>query len=136
MVDRVVAAGEPVTYVAQVSPDRPGLTNHFTWDFSRSSYPTKEPSTTYTYRHSGRSRVTVTAHNCHSNATSVPVEVRVVSRLAGLRIKTKGDNLVNQEMEFSALTYQGDFVSFTWNFGDGTPPVQQSAVVVKYTFNR
>ena len=142
--ENVVAAGEPVTYVAQVFPQRQGLTNHFTWDFSRSSVLTKEPHVTYTYSHSGWNRITVTAHNCHSNATSIPAEVHVVSRLAGLRIKTKGDNLVNQEIEFSALTYQGDFVNFTWDFGDGTPSVQRSAMdvwhtkhmVVKHTFNR
>lgn len=133
----VVAAGQPMAYTALVVPERQGSTKrYYQWDFERKTKMTEEPNVTYAYQHSGRFRITVTAHNCQSNATSVPIAIHVVACLVDLQIDTVGDNLVGQPIKFMALTYQGDFLNFTWNFGDDTPPWQTQRNDIWHTFNR
>lgn len=132
---QVVAAGKSMIYTANVMPQQL-VSHHYNWDFSKTNETTLKNSISYTYSHSGKFRVTVTAHNCYSSATSIPIEVHVVALLQGLQIQTSGDILVGKDIKFSALTYEGDYLNFTWNFGDNSPSVTTEDTQIVHSYNR
>ena len=134
-----VPAGEVVNYTATVFPRcAREHVDYFSWIFTQPPIITRgnNPTLQYVHRRSGSHFVTVIAHNCHGNATAVPMRVHVIARLAGLRLEALGDNLVNESIEFIAFTYQGDGLQFHWTFGDRSKRLTTQDTLVNHTYSR
>ncbi|KAL8570217.1 hypothetical protein ACOMHN_029917 [Nucella lapillus] len=137
----VVAVSEKLEHRALVTPRSPNIVEYYLWDFSF-GYPlqSKEDTVWNQYHLTFQNRlyrVTVTAVNCHSNATSLPLEVRPMARIDSMVINTKGDKVVSRPIEFSAYDFDLTSVNtYTWSFGDGSPLVQTNGTSVEHVYER
>lgn len=134
----VVALNEVVEFKAIVMPERNGESaRYFVWNTNGvDAGQSKEPRRSHQFSRSGFYTVFVKAFNCYSNATSIPVTIHVVSPLVDLAIEVVGDYLAGKLMKFTADHYQGDYLNFTWNFGDNSAPLFTDKTAVWYTYNR
>ncbi|MFQ5611303.1 MAG: PKD domain-containing protein [Anaerolineae bacterium] len=120
--DSPTTVGNPTTFMAQVVS---GQVNSYDWDFGDGSpvVTTGSPFITHTYLTSGVFSATVTAHAAfESQSVTTAVNVRDVP-IAGLTL-TQGDSVVvGQTAVFTASISAGSGITYSWDFGDGTPPL-------------
>ncbi|KAH9524662.1 hypothetical protein Btru_027467 [Bulinus truncatus] len=128
----MTAVGQEVVHIAEVMPRSAKQNILYQWTFSEDSAKTTQhrsiPFTlettkevhNFSYTKSGRHFITVKAVNCLSSVESVKMSILVVSQLNGLTISMTGDAVVNSSIRFKAEYWQGDFLNFTWDFGDGS----------------
>ncbi|XP_061185531.1 polycystin-1-like protein 1 [Saccostrea echinata] len=112
---------------AETLPEQ-GLGTYHHWNLgdNQKGVQTTEPEIDYRYRRNGRFIATVKAYNNISQSESVPVEITVLSKVKNLEVRCLNDSLVNTSLEFAALSYSGSNLTYIWDFGDGTPPLQST----------
>ncbi len=107
----------------------------YTWDFGNGRVITSTTTLVRAkYGRAGTYTVTVTASNPRGTvSTSGPVTV-VDMPVVGLNIITEdNDNLVDEIISFTANDTSGTGTKYTWNFGDGSPPVNGATVARLYS---
>ena len=109
----------------------------YTWDFGDGSepYETSETTAAHVYSSVGEYSVTVVGSDGETESTfTLPQKIVITALDCDFRVSaqavTRGRALV-----FSAenLVASGA-VTFTWDFGDGTPPVETSETSVEHTY--
>ncbi|ESO99868.1 hypothetical protein LOTGIDRAFT_173469 [Lottia gigantea] len=133
----VIIAGQRYTYNVTARPNIDGIVQYYEWDSNstlpRGSEITKDSFNTFALP-SGKHMLTVTATNCLSKAISKPVNVHSVAQLVDLSIMAVKNKLVGKPVEFQAKFWDGDYLNFTWDFGDGHHKFVVGQVNVNHTY--
>lgn len=136
-------AGENVTFDASASydPDWGNLTA-YSWNFNGTIRNTSASVYTYNFTGHGNATVTLTAYDTEnkSNSTSKPLRI-CAWPVANFTVS--GSRYVGYPLVFDASTsYDLDnrtgptsgIVTYTWNFGDGSPPLVTSETNTTYPY--
>ncbi len=121
----VACTGDAVSFDATGSSDADGDNLTYTWDFGDGSDSQTGPNVTHTYNEGGVYSVRVTVNDNKGTACSVDTAAMNVSIntppsavLNGARIACTGDNISFDTT--GSNDPDGDDLSYTWDFGDGT----------------
>ncbi|XP_074659507.1 polycystin-1-like protein 1 [Tubulanus polymorphus] len=128
---------EQVTFIATPAPDDPKNVVYYEFDFGvGNSQQSLSNQTAYSYKRKGVKIVKVTAFNYISNATSAPIEVKVIEPIDVLKIEMDGSVLVNSMVSLKSYIYSGSDVTYTWDLGDGSPQIVTTEDHINHTYTR
>ena len=107
----------------------------YTWDFGNGRVITSTTTAVRAkYGRAGTYTVTVTASNPRGTISTSGAVTVVDMPVTGLNIITEdNDNLVDEIITFTANDTGGTGTKYTWNFGDGSPPVTAATVARPYS---
>lgn len=117
MVDSPVPVGVAATLTATVEYGS-GVT--YTWGFGDGSPVAMGAIVTHTYQAAGNYPVVVTASNS-LGAVTATTTIQVGEPISGLLAVSSSPSELNDVTVFTATVTAGDPVSYTWDFGDGSP---------------
>jgi len=143
----VPSAGAPVTFTAvrdsTLSYDPDGTIVSYTWDFGDGTPPVtmRPPSTsvTHSYAQCGSYVVTLTVTDADGAATVASQDVRVNCPPVATFTWTPEKPSPGEVVTFDASSSHdpdGVITSYTWRFGDGTPPVTVAIPQIEHRFER
>jgi len=130
--DSPTPLGRPTTFTATVVA---GSHLSYTWAFGDGSPPLWGPSplVTHTYPAVGDYTAAVTARNSVSMMTATAA-VQVEEAVAGLTLQSDSPTPLGRPTTFTATVAAGSHLSYTWAFGDGSPPLVGPSPVVTHTY--
>ncbi len=137
--DPTTYAGDAVTLAVSAS-DPAGLTlTQYTWNWADGSAATTTtlPTATHQYTTASTYTVQVTVRNSagttSTSSTIVPVVANVAPVLAPLQSQAVQVNTAATFAAFASDANSRDLLTYTWNFGDGSPTGSGNPVTHTYT---
>jgi PKD repeat protein len=122
------AFGYPTTLTATIEA---GDVVTYRWDFGDSSSVSNGNPLTHIYPAPGMYTTIVTASNSLSTVTATTTVTVYVTPVAGLTVSNTSPTVLGQPTGLLAAISAGDFVSYTWNLGDG---VSATGVITTHTY--
>ncbi|MGL5922085.1 PKD domain-containing protein, partial [Chroococcidiopsis sp.] len=135
--DTNVKEGDTATFsINATDPGNDPLT--ITWDFGDGTDPVSGENVTHVFNNNGNYTVTVTVTDDEGVATTSSMDV-TVTNVAPTITNITGDTNTNEgtAANFSAIATDpsNDTLTYTWNFGDGTDPIEGQNVTHIFTQN-
>lgn len=130
--------GDEVTFAASAN-DPNGLALTYTWNFGDGSAPLTTPNPVVGHAYSVAGAYTASLHVVNSDgrpadsSTIVQVDDNVAPEVATLESKVVVVNTDDTFVAFASDKNSRDVLTYTWNFGDGSPVVTGNPVTHKYT---
>lgn len=115
--DSPTRLGDATMFIATVEA---GDQVSYRWDFGDGSALGTYQAVTHTYQAVGIYTAIVTASNSLSTLTATTIVTVYVTPIAGLAAINSSPTALGQPTALMATISAGDFVSYTWNFGDGS----------------
>ena len=130
--DLLVEPGQPVAFSGRKSYDPDGAIGEYRWDFDDLPDPIRADATTRTFDTPGAVAVQLTVVDA-SGALNATDQTAITVRINHPPVADAGSEIATQSLlvDFNAAGStdgDGDLLSYTWDFGDGTPPRQGSAL--------
>jgi len=129
---------EVVTFNASSSTPKGGTIKNYTWNFADSNITTvTNPVITHVYKVEKIYNVTLTVADSEGLTGSCSKSVWVRKLPVASFTYSPAAPLVNQTVTFNASLSTpngGTIVSYTWKFGDGSPPVTEADPIISHTY--
>ena len=134
--DVLVTPGDPVRLSAASSYDLDGQIASYRWDFSDSDQIVEARDATRTFETPGAYTARLTVVD-DSGATNAVAQDQMAIRVNHPPIAAPGDDLVGWDNKISfdgsgSADPDGDALTYSWDFGDGTPPQRGARVTHIY----
>ncbi|CAH1789073.1 unnamed protein product [Owenia fusiformis] len=122
-------------FTATPHPHDLQIVRYYNWDFGDSSArkTTIAGKINYSYGKVGTYIVRVEAENGISRMISAPFEVNIFATISKVEIRYNTDPLIGRPMNITATHFQGNNVTYTWDFGNGE--VKNTSIMqIQHTF--
>jgi len=132
-------AGETVTFNASDSYDPDGNIVSYVWDFGDDNTTTvNNPIITHVYMKEGNYTVILTVTD-NDGSTDTMSDIVPVEQAPPVAVFTYSPDIpfINETVTFNAsASYDpnGYIVSYTWNFGDGSPQVNETDPIITHVY--